>query len=63
MTNFDVTAIGTAFVDVVANVTEDFLERYSLIKGQGKRGKGRTADDQQLAVFGGNAARILGIIE
>lgn len=35
MTNFDVTAIGTAFVDVVANVTEDFLERYSLIKGQG----------------------------
>ena len=28
MSNFDVTAIGTAFVDVVANVTEDFLEHY-----------------------------------
>lgn len=35
MSNFDVTAIGVAFVDVVANVTEDFLQRYSLIKGQG----------------------------
>ncbi len=35
MSNFDVTAIGTAFVDVVANVTEDFLEHYSLTKGQG----------------------------
>lgn len=35
MTNFDVTAIGTAFVDVVANVTQDFLDRYSLTKGQG----------------------------
>lgn len=35
MNKFDVTAIGTAFVDVVANVTEDFLEHYSLTKGQG----------------------------
>ena len=35
MSNFDVTAIGVAFVDVVANVTEDFLQQYSLTKGQG----------------------------
>lgn len=35
MSNFDVTAIGVAFVDVVANVTEDFLRQYSLTKGQG----------------------------
>lgn len=35
MNKFDVTAIGVAFVDVVANVTEDFLNKYSLTKGQG----------------------------
>ena len=35
MTRYDVTAIGVAFVDVVANVTEEFLNQYSLIKGQG----------------------------
>ena len=35
MTTFDVTAIGVAFVDVVANVTEEFLQNYSLTKGQG----------------------------
>ena len=35
MTTFDITAIGVAFVDVVANVTEEFLQDYSLTKGQG----------------------------
>lgn len=35
MNKFDITAIGVAFVDVVANVTEDFLKQYNLIKGQG----------------------------
>ncbi len=35
MSIFDVTAIGVAFVDVVANVSEEFLQQYSLIKGQG----------------------------
>lgn len=35
MIKYDVTAIGVAFVDVVANVTEDFLQQYSLTKGQG----------------------------
>lgn len=35
MSQFDVTAIGVAFVDVVANVTEDFLKKYQLTKGQG----------------------------
>lgn len=35
MIKYDVTAIGVAFVDVVANVTEEFLQQYSLTKGQG----------------------------
>ncbi|MGN0904394.1 MAG: adenosine kinase [Alphaproteobacteria bacterium] len=35
MNKIDVTAIGVAFVDVVANVSEDFLEKYGLTKGQG----------------------------
>ncbi|MCQ2966416.1 MAG: adenosine kinase [Alphaproteobacteria bacterium] len=35
MPQYDVTAIGVAFVDVVANVTVDFLEKYDLSKGQG----------------------------
>lgn len=32
---FDVTGIGDTFVDVVANVSQDFISKYSLIKGQG----------------------------
>ncbi|MCQ2915031.1 MAG: adenosine kinase [Alphaproteobacteria bacterium] len=35
MSCFDVTAIGVAFVDVVANVSVEFLEKYELTKGQG----------------------------
>ena len=32
---YDVTGIGDTFVDVVANVTQEFIEKNNLIKGQG----------------------------
>ena len=35
MKKYDVTAVGVAFVDVVANVSEEFLKKYNLTKGQG----------------------------
>ncbi len=35
MKRFDITAIGVAFVDVVANVSQEFLVENELVKGQG----------------------------
>ena len=35
MKKFDVTAVGVAFVDVVANVSDEFLQRFELDKGRG----------------------------